>query len=111
MTENMKTKAFKRRGGCDEDCMNCPYPDGYKPTMSAKRIHLFPHCSEKDQVRKNLHYICLLSNWAVPGLTDLIYQENFIYEGCTMINFIIGLIIGAIVGYGVCAILSANGRD
>lgn len=27
-----------------------------------------------------------------------------------MVNFIIGLIIGAIAGYGVCAILSANGR-
>ena len=36
MTENMKTKAFKRRGGCDEDCMNCPYPDCYKPTMECK---------------------------------------------------------------------------
>ena len=36
MTENMKTKAFKRRGGCDEDCINCPYPDCYKPTMECK---------------------------------------------------------------------------
>lgn len=36
MTEIMKTKAFKRRGGCDEDCMNCPYPDCYKPTESIK---------------------------------------------------------------------------
>lgn len=36
MTENMKTKAFKRHGGCDEDCMNCPYPDCYKPTMECK---------------------------------------------------------------------------
>ena len=36
MTEIMKTKAFKCRGGCDENCMNCPYPDCYKPTMECK---------------------------------------------------------------------------
>lgn len=36
MTENMKTKAFKRQGGCDEDCMNCPYPDCYKPAIECK---------------------------------------------------------------------------
>ncbi len=36
MTDNMKTKVFKSQGGCDEDCMNCPYPDCYKPTESIK---------------------------------------------------------------------------
>ena len=28
-----------------------------------------------------------------------------------MINFIIGLIIGAPIGFAICAIVSANGRD
>lgn len=28
-----------------------------------------------------------------------------------MINFIIGLIIGALIGFAICAIVSANGRD
>nr|DAI88249.1 MAG TPA: Protein of unknown function (DUF3789) [Caudoviricetes sp.] len=28
-----------------------------------------------------------------------------------MINFIIGLIIGTPIGFAICAILSANGRD
>ena len=32
-------------------------------------------------------------------------------EGLIMLNFIIGLIIGAVIGFGLCAVLSANGRD
>lgn len=28
-----------------------------------------------------------------------------------MLNFIIGLIIGAVIGFGVFAIVGANGRD
>jgi hypothetical protein len=28
-----------------------------------------------------------------------------------MLNFIIGLIIGAVLGFGLFAVLSANGRD
>ena len=100
MTENMKTKAFKRRGGCDEDCMNCPYPDCYKPTMECK-TDTFVSALLRERPSKEKSAL----------LTDLIYQENFIYEGCTMINFIIGLIIGAPIGFAICAILSANGRD
>lgn len=36
MTQNKMTKIFKRRGGCNEDCFNCPYPDCYKPTQEMK---------------------------------------------------------------------------
>ena len=28
-----------------------------------------------------------------------------------MIDFILGLVIGAVIGFGLCAVLSANGRD
>ena len=26
------TKVAKKFKGCNEDCLNCPYPDCYKPT-------------------------------------------------------------------------------
>ena len=28
-----------------------------------------------------------------------------------MIDFILGLVIGVVLGFGLCAVLSANGRD
>ena len=40
-----------------------------------------------------------------------IYRKNIICEVLIMLNFIIGLIIGAVLGFGVFAIVSANGRD
>ena len=57
MTENMKTKAFKRRGGCDEDCMNCPYPDCYKPTESIKsdRTYAKVLCDRPSKEKSALH--------------------------------------------------------
>lgn len=40
-----------------------------------------------------------------------IYRKSIICEVLIMFNFIIGLIIGAVIGFGVFAIVSANGRD
>ena len=40
-----------------------------------------------------------------------IYRKSIICEVLIMLNFIIGLIIGAVIGFGLCAVLSANGRD
>ncbi|MEE0897509.1 MAG: hypothetical protein U0L88_07770 [Acutalibacteraceae bacterium] len=37
MTEHKKTKIFKKKGGCNEDCFNCKYADCYKPTHLIKR--------------------------------------------------------------------------
>ena len=36
MTANRMTKIFDKKGGCNEDCFNCPYPDCYKPTKLIK---------------------------------------------------------------------------
>ena len=27
------TKIFNKSGGCNEDCLNCKYPDCFKPTQ------------------------------------------------------------------------------
>ena len=40
-----------------------------------------------------------------------IYRKSIICEVLIMLNFILGLIIGAVLGFGLCAVLSANGRD
>ena len=40
-----------------------------------------------------------------------IYRKNIICEVLIMLNLIVGLIIGAVLGFGVFAIVSANGRD
>ena len=40
-----------------------------------------------------------------------IYRKSIICEVLIMLNFILGLIIGAVLGFGVFAIVSANGRD
>ena len=42
---------------------------------------------------------------------DRIYRKSIICEVLIMLNFIIGLIIGAVLGFGVFAIVCANGRD
>ena len=42
---------------------------------------------------------------------NLIYQKSIICEVLIMLNFIIGLVIGTVIGFGVFAIVSANGRD
>lgn len=36
MTENAKGRMFVKNGGCNEDCLNCPYPDCYKPAREIK---------------------------------------------------------------------------
>ena len=36
MTQNKKTRIFDKKGGCNEDCFNCPYPDCYKPVSRIK---------------------------------------------------------------------------
>lgn len=36
MTQNRMTKIFNKKGGCNEDCFNCPFPDCYKPTQEMK---------------------------------------------------------------------------
>lgn len=36
MTPNKMTKIFNKKGGCSEDCFNCPYPDCYKPSQEIK---------------------------------------------------------------------------
>ena len=40
-----------------------------------------------------------------------IYRKSIICEVLIMLNFILGLIIGAVLGFGVFAIVSADGRD
>ena len=35
------TKIFNKKGGCTEDCFNCPYPDCYKPTQTIKSDESF----------------------------------------------------------------------
>lgn len=42
---------------------------------------------------------------------DRIYRKSIICEVLKMLNFIIGLIIGAVLGFGIFAIVSANGRE
>lgn len=42
---------------------------------------------------------------------DRIYRKSIICEVLIMLNFILGLIIGAVLGFGAFAIVSANGRD
>ena len=32
------TKVAKKFKGCDEDCLNCPYPDCYKPIHKLKPL-------------------------------------------------------------------------
>ena len=36
MTQNKMTKIFNKKGGCNEDCFNCPFPDCYKPSQKMK---------------------------------------------------------------------------
>lgn len=36
MTQNKMTKIFNKKGGCNEDCFNCPFPDCYKPSQKLK---------------------------------------------------------------------------
>ena len=36
MTQNKMTKIFNKKGGCNEDCFNCPFPDCYKPVNDMK---------------------------------------------------------------------------
>ena len=36
MTTNRQNKIFRQSGGCNEDCLNCPYPDCYKPAREIK---------------------------------------------------------------------------
>lgn len=36
MTQNRMTKIFNAKGGCNEDCFNCPFPDCYKPPQDMK---------------------------------------------------------------------------
>ena len=36
MTTNMMSRIFKKSGGCNEDCLNCKYPDCYKPELTIK---------------------------------------------------------------------------
>ena len=44
MTEHKKTKIFKKKGGCNEDCFNCKYKDCYKPTHLMKKENKFINC-------------------------------------------------------------------
>ena len=43
MTANRMAKIYTENGGCNEDCLNCKYPDCYKPmkaiikTINSKR--------------------------------------------------------------------------
>lgn len=41
MTEIKKGKIFRRRGGCNEDCFHCKYPDCYKPDYTLKSDKVF----------------------------------------------------------------------
>lgn len=36
MTNTQKKRIFIKRGGCNEDCFNCKYPDCYKPAKDIK---------------------------------------------------------------------------
>lgn len=47
MTENKKGRIFKKGGGCDEDCFNCPYPDCYKPALQMKKEKTEPPIRER----------------------------------------------------------------
>lgn len=53
MTQTKMTKIFNKKGGCDEDCFNCPYPDCYKPSQTIKSDESFiiPKMSGKSQAR------------------------------------------------------------
>ena len=31
------TKIFNEKGGCNEDCLHCPFPDCYKPAYNLDR--------------------------------------------------------------------------
>lgn len=41
MTQNKMTKIFNKKGGCTEDCFNCPFPDCYKPSQIMKTDESF----------------------------------------------------------------------
>lgn len=31
LSSNKQSRIYKAKGGCNEDCLNCHYPDCYKP--------------------------------------------------------------------------------
>lgn len=37
MTPNRMTKIFNKSGGCNEDCLNCQFPDCYKPEITIQK--------------------------------------------------------------------------
>lgn len=63
MTETAKGRMFVKNGGCNEDCLNCPYPDCYKPAL------------------QNCRYCC---NAYIQG-DDVFYcdKKNKLYSGST----------------------------
>lgn len=50
MTEIRKAKIFHKNGGCDEDCINCPYPDCYKPAHDIKPLSDITKIARCDRV-------------------------------------------------------------
>ncbi len=53
MTNNKMTRIFNKKGGCTEDCFNCPFPDCYKPSQDIKFNESFtvPNITGKSQAR------------------------------------------------------------
>lgn len=49
MTQNRMTKIFNKKGGCNEDCFNCPFPDCYKPVSEMECTRNTMHISRVDK--------------------------------------------------------------
>jgi hypothetical protein len=53
-------KLSKRFHGCNEDCLNCPYPDCYKPVSQMKKsireMTNLPRCDKEGGESQNKMY-------------------------------------------------------
>jgi hypothetical protein len=45
-----RKKGIKKFKGCEEDCLNCPYPDCYKPAQDMKPLSDITNIARCDRV-------------------------------------------------------------
>lgn len=77
MTEHKKTKIFKKKGGCNEECAHCPYPDCYKPSHQIKSDGEFISKKEKETMTSQgkMYTVCLGGYGGVrPNLSKKYYR-------------------------------------
>ena len=75
MTPNKMTKIFNEKGGCNEDCFNCPYPDCYKPSQIMKANDSF-FCSKRNSESQARMFTVVLGGY---GGTRPNVNKKFLY--------------------------------